>query len=96
MAATSSITASTLTNVPSPMLIAPYSQWKGGRTTTPSPTWRRVPAQQLVAVVPGSRRGPVELGQQVLHASELRGVVGVFGDVQLAAQHPLSHLAHPW
>jgi hypothetical protein len=93
--ATSSITASTLTNVPSPLLISPHSQWNGGRTTTTSPTCRSVRRSCRVALVPGARRGPVELGQPLLDASELGLVVGVLGDVQRAAQRPLSHLAHP-
>ena len=53
------------------------------------------PAQRRVALVPGARRGPGELGQPLLDASELGFVVGIVGYVQLAAQHPLSHLAHP-
>jgi hypothetical protein len=45
--------------------------------------------------VPRARRRPVELRQQLQHPLELGFVVGVVADVQLTAQHPLSHLAHP-
>jgi hypothetical protein len=51
-------------------------------------------AQQRVALVPRAGRCAVEPSEQLLHARGLRLVVGIVGDVQLAAQHPLSHLAH--
>ncbi|HET9740593.1 MAG TPA: hypothetical protein VFP78_20950 [Solirubrobacteraceae bacterium] len=51
-------------------------------------------AEQRVAPVPSPRRRPVEPGEELLHASELSIVLGIVGDVELAAQHPLSHLAH--
>jgi hypothetical protein len=48
------------------------------------------PAEQPIALVPCSRRSPIELRKQFLHAVELGFVVGVVGDVQLAPQHPLA------
>jgi hypothetical protein len=53
------------------------------------------PAQQRGALVPGAGRRAVELRQQLLRARELGRAVGVAAVVQLAPQHPLSHLAHP-
>jgi hypothetical protein len=53
------------------------------------------PAQQRVALVPGTRRRAVELREQPLRTPELGRAVGVAPLVQLAPQHPLSHLAHP-
>jgi hypothetical protein len=50
--------------------------------------------QQLVALRPLPRRRAVEPGQQLLDPLELGRVVGIVADVQLAAQHPLSHIAH--
>ena len=52
------------------------------------------PAQQRVALVGRTRCGTVEGGQKLLYPRELRRVVRVVSDVQLAPQHPLAHLAH--
>ena len=53
------------------------------------------PAEQCVALVEGAGRCVVEPGKELLHAQELGFVLRVVGDVELAAQHPVPHLAHP-
>ena len=63
-------------------------------TTTPSPTLAEQLAQQPVALVLLAVARGVVAVQQLLRAGVVRAEVGVVGDVQLAAQHALLHLAH--
>jgi hypothetical protein len=94
IAETSSITVSTLTNVRSPMLMAPYSQIEGRTHDDVLADMPQRLSKQRITLVLRSRRRPVEPGQGP--ACELGLAVGIVGDVQLAGQHPLSHLAHPY